>query len=315
MIPCFQRSYCWSVKEAAEWWNTACYGKSESGASAGKIVLAPSASADASQIASLPSTVVDGQQRLVSTSLLVACIRDAVQKNHADDNGFASSLDALLFFDGTTTPRIQVASKDVSEYTALLVGKIPSLRKQSMSLVKGLFDERLRSERMLSLGSLMTLAASLVDHLPIVSVTLADPSLSCQVYLWLQEKALFSEAASATKKTLGVYFSAGDLIRNLLLAPFLDVPLEEQSKIYSDLWSSWESRMTAEQLDAFLAHWVHAELQRSQAIPTDVEKKYDTCVRRLGNNFLLSSFTLNSSPSYPAACQPHQLARLDRRRH
>ena len=57
-----------------------------------------------------------------------------------------------------------------------------------------------------------------------------------QVFLWLQEKSLLGEAALVFNPTPGLYFTGVDMVRNLLLAPVIDLSLAEQELQHRKLW-------------------------------------------------------------------------------
>uniref|UniRef100_A0A7S4T7J1 Uncharacterized protein n=2 Tax=Alexandrium monilatum TaxID=311494 RepID=A0A7S4T7J1_9DINO len=86
-----------------------------------------------------------------------------------------------------------------------------------------------------------------------MAVTWKDPLAACQVYLWIQEKSLFSMAAQPDATMLGVRFRALDLARNLLMSPFLSGSVEDQERAYEELWLPWQAQFgSAAAADAFL---------------------------------------------------------------
>lgn len=76
VIPLFQRRYCWTEKQGANWWldvrNPTKRGGWNSSHNTGKIVVMKHGSGSVYQM-----VCIDGQQRLTTTTLLVAAIRDA----------------------------------------------------------------------------------------------------------------------------------------------------------------------------------------------------------------------------------------------
>ena len=57
-----------------------------------------------------------------------------------------------------------------------------------------------------------------------------------QVFLWLQEKSLFGEASLLYNPTPGVYFTAVDMARNLLLSPMMSESIADQERFYRQHW-------------------------------------------------------------------------------
>mmetsp|Transcript_8514 Transcript_8514/g.13817 ORF Transcript_8514/g.13817 Transcript_8514/m.13817 type:complete len:462 (+) Transcript_8514:152-1537(+) len=58
-----------------------------------------------------------------------------------------------------------------------------------------------------------------------------------QLFLWMQEKTLFGMGRMLFNPTPGVDFQAIDLVRNLLLAQYLDRELEFQDAMYIEKWA------------------------------------------------------------------------------
>lgn len=78
-----------------------------------------------------------------------------------------------------------------------------------------------------------------------------------QLFLWLQEKSLFSVGALLFNPSPGVKFCMSDLVRNLLLSYFASRARAEQEAFYMVHWVPLESCFeTAELFDGFLAGYV-----------------------------------------------------------
>merc|ERR1712126_101625 len=58
-----------------------------------------------------------------------------------------------------------------------------------------------------------------------------------QVFLWLQEKSLLGEGALVFNPAPGLFFTAVDMIRNVLLSPIMSKTMAEQEKLFLSLWS------------------------------------------------------------------------------
>ena len=56
------------------------------------------------------------------------------------------------------------------------------------------------------------------------------------MFLWLQEKSLLGEAALVFNPAPGLFFTGVDMIRNLILAPVIDLSLQEQEDFHRSLW-------------------------------------------------------------------------------
>ena len=90
-----------------------------------------------------------------------------------------------------------------------------------------------------------------------------------QVFLWLQEKSLFSMGALLFNPTPGIDFRGSDMCRNLVLAPHLDKKLEDQERIYRDRWlEPMEFRFPGPQeldklISEFVDHYVEQVLGKT----------------------------------------------------
>ena len=89
VIPLFQRRYCWTESQLIGWWNDMLNAKRNvpGGHSVGKIIFVRQAAetlGDAAGYHPTPEVLVcvDGQQRLTTTQLLVASLRDAALERH-----------------------------------------------------------------------------------------------------------------------------------------------------------------------------------------------------------------------------------------
>ena len=65
----------------------------------------------------------------------------------------------------------------------------------------------------------MELVHQTLDKMGVMYVEIVNEVNMAQVFLWLQEKSLFGEASLLFNPSPGVYFTATDMARNLLLSP------------------------------------------------------------------------------------------------
>ena len=66
---------------------------------------------------------------------------------------------------------------------------------------------------------LLELVHQTLDKMGVMYVEIVNKVNMAQVFLWLQEKSLFGEASLLFNPSPGVYFTATDMARNLLLSP------------------------------------------------------------------------------------------------
>lgn len=233
VIPLIQRPYCWE-KQIAGWWRDVAHGHRT-----GKIVLRPTPDA---------VDVIDGQQRITTCLLLIAAIKDAVKRCHEDPTfdreQLLRRLDKVLFRDAPacTQPTLIPSLLDRAPFFDLIGAKsVPSVslapierppETTFMGRAKAYFAERMGGMELRALESLAAKALGMT----VMRVAILNPIHLGQVFLWLQEKSLVSMGALLWNPSPGENFLACDLVRNMLLAPFLSLPMDEQEKIYREVW-------------------------------------------------------------------------------
>ena len=217
---------------------------------------------------------VDGQQRLTTTSLLIAAIADILHDilqsrdvKTEEDKQFVDSVlmqcDYCLFKDKNALLQ-SLNDQDLSSSMSQL-RLLPSDtdRKPFLQCILGnRIDSNLRNEieeesqilqtKMYfttSLKSVLShtetknrpkllwkLLQSSVIWMRMMKVTVESDVDLCQWFLWLQEKSLMGFASLLANDTPGVDFKAGVLIKNLLLSVFLEKSVEFQDDIYRQMW-------------------------------------------------------------------------------
>ena len=97
-----------------------------------------------------------------------------------------------------------------------------------------------------------------------------------QLFLWLQEKSLFSMGALLWNPSPGVTFRAADLVRNLLISPFAALPSAQLERLYVDRWiAPLESRVAGpDQMDRFLMAFLLREASQPGGAP--VHSRFET---------------------------------------
>jgi hypothetical protein len=80
-----------------------------------------------------------------------------------------------------------------------------------------------------------------------------------QVFLWMQEKALFGMGALLHNQQEGVDFRVADLVRNLVLSCFMHLPLVGQEKVYRELWLVPIELPIAHEIDAMIEAFIECK--------------------------------------------------------
>ena len=215
-------------------------------------------------------TLIDGQQRMTTTSLLVAAIRDAALKEGGTKK-LIEGLERILYVgeagEWSKGERTIQEGEDLdfcrllpsfhdrrSFFVAVTEGicqhrtvqDMEQLERSSLQMkAKRIFDSMIRNRLDSTCGSNASRRVSELEELSRqalykMGLTLAEiqgPGVNlAQVFLWLQEKTLFGEGALLHNPTPGVDFAASDLQRNLVLASVAGRSLAEQEQFYRDRW-------------------------------------------------------------------------------
>ena len=143
-VPVYQRSYSWDEDEVNDFWSD-LYGSYKSGSEyfIGNIVLSEQGTQDA-------ITIIDGQQRLATTQIMYAVIRDVFERNGDDKRAgivqdkYISSPDLES---GGDFPRLKLNSDDSPYYRKLIVDaedpETVSILKRSHQLIRESYEQLL----------------------------------------------------------------------------------------------------------------------------------------------------------------------------
>ena len=301
LIPIFQRKYCWTNELIQGWWQDLLHSPAEMGVGhrTGKLIFYPETrevSTD-SRDDGRSLLCVDGQQRLTTTMLLLAALRDALWERapagkeeevaelvdiihdvlFVDSEAGAAALedDALVeqLADGEDLPFVRLSPSyiDRAPFFACLLsaGRAQAaerFRESVQHRAKADFDANVAHvlHDRLSADQYVFHARRLLDralrHMTIMYVGVEARVDLPQLFLWMQEKALFSMGALLYNPRPGIRFHAVDFMRNLLLAAFVQQPAEEQARIYRDVWIHGLERNCSsdEDFDSLLAQFLQA---------------------------------------------------------
>jgi len=219
---------------------------------------------------------VDGQQRLTTSSLLISSIADILFELMQETldcvlqqkiQSLVNQCEALLFRDKAQLIRayesqtnetnifsqLRLLPSDVDRRPFLksMIGnrsqdiqlsELEASTESNMFKTKQFFDTYLKQqickinlkEKVRVIGKIFQ-SSVLWMKMMVVNVE-SDVNLS-QWFLWLQEKSLMGFASLLTNDNPGVDFRAGDLVKNLLLAAFLEKSVQFQDEIYRQLWT------------------------------------------------------------------------------
>ncbi len=221
-IPIYQRVYSWTQNQCAELWADL-----ERAAAADKehflgTVLYGEGGATKDEVREID--LVDGQQRFVTTSLLLTALSNAAHETEAPElQALAAGINERYLFarigDGAQT-KLELSRADQPTFAAVLEGtELPDEHELSTNITNNyrFFKDRLAN------AEDITRTLDGLSHLTVISAQLEEGDQAQSVF----------ESLNAKGKGL----SSADLIRNLLFAKF---GYEDQKRIYEQYWQPIE---------------------------------------------------------------------------
>lgn len=223
VIPVYQRNYTWSankeVKQYLEDLKSVLNGEYNNHF-LGIIIYIDKAI----DFSTKEFSVIDGQQRLTTTFLILYAIRYIMKENKMDDAILA--LDGQFLTNPFASERIKyklkplVADDDV--YQQIINEKLDEITKKGSTIYKNfvyIYDEIKRLNKNYDLNQILTA----LNQLYVVCIPLSEDDNAQKIF----------ESINAT----GVKLTASDLIRNFLL---MDMESEMQEKYYKEYWMEIE---------------------------------------------------------------------------
>jgi len=255
VIPLIQRRYCWHGETVWKWFEDVVRGKRDhiGNHNTGNIVLKKSDEQTPGFI------VIDGQQRITTTMLFITAVRDELKKLldtckklEVKITQVLNEIQDILFVEKSQSiARLLPSFYDRRPFTNILTSESEGSEASNNSgnisyqiLAKLFFSKRIQEEvaaqKIIHPEALLTFYSDLLhQQLDLMGVTFCEVmneiNLS-QVFLWLQEKSLFGEAALCFNPAPGLFFTSVDMVRNLLVSPIMSYPLADQESLFQELW-------------------------------------------------------------------------------
>ncbi|KAJ3236774.1 hypothetical protein HDU78_004438 [Chytriomyces hyalinus] len=280
-IPIMQRRFCWNDETLQKWFDDAA--KDIPGIDTATILY------NESDTRSYPTgrvrnckmarfrvreddsalVVIDGQQRLTSSSLLLAAIRDALMAQPTSgelEQVVEMTLDTIrkVLFSGPEGLDLDQVSEEAKMLedgaileAARLIPSYPDRRlfycligKNGYAAVQALFPESLSARvcvarnlfdslaTPLNARDLCSLTYSVLYNYTCMSNYLIAPNLNlAQMFQWFQELQINNELAFGGRVlTPGISFNTMDFSRNFFMSVCVDYDLEMQTWMYKQLW-------------------------------------------------------------------------------
>lgn len=241
VIPLFQRPYSWNQKHWSTLWQDVMELVDEPARRPhffGSTVTAPAKS--------VPQGVgkwllIDGQQRLTTTQLLLAALRDAAAHVGADSLAQKIEGQSLLtaYEDGDEQLKVLPTQGDREAFRAIIRRGIPLASR--LTDCYSSFLSRLKGRKELSGDLIERLYLVVVDRLSLVGITCDEQDNPHLIFESLNAK--------------GEKLTAGDLIRNFLL---MRIHVNEQQSVFDQYWRPIQDAL-GEQLTEFVRHYLMKE--------------------------------------------------------
>jgi len=235
VVPLFQRSYSWDVKEWDTLWDDLIE-IIEEGESRSHFI----GSIVTMQTQSVPEGVskhllIDGQQRLTTLFILLAAMRD---KARSEPGTLADQIDDLLlknrYQSDTDRYKLLPTQMDRDSFVAVMESS-PEVRNDQIHKARKYFDRRLRSAQA---PAIEVLRKTIVECLTVVSISL-DPD---------DNPHLIFESLNAKGRPL----SQADLIRNYF---FMRIHVKKQESMYLSLWKPMQDEL-GQDLTEYIRHFL-----------------------------------------------------------
>ena len=241
VIPLFQRPYSWNQKHWSTLWKDVVDLVEDANARPhffGSTVTAPARS--------VPQGVgkwllIDGQQRLTTTQLFLAALRD--EANHVGSQSLAQKIEgqSLLtaYEDGDEQLKVLPTQGDREAFRAII--RQGTRLNSRITDCHDFFLSRLRNRKERSGDLIERLYLVVVDRLSLVGITCDEQDNPHLIFESLNAK--------------GEKLTAADLIRNFLL---MRIHVNEQQHVFDQYWRPIQEALS-DQLTEFVRHYLMKE--------------------------------------------------------
>lgn len=183
-------------------------------------------------------SVIDGQQRLTTTFLILYAIRDILKENKKEDE--VQKLEARILTNPTSEENHRYKLKplvaDDEVYQQIVKGKLNEVSDKTSNVYNNFIFIKAKIQYWLSKGYTIEHILSSMDKLYIINVPISEDDNAQKIF----------ESINST----GAKLTAADLIRNYIL---MGLPSDHQDKLYNEYWKKIESYITsdAKKLESF----------------------------------------------------------------
>ena len=245
-VPRYQRSYSWTIDEINDFWTDvrdAAHDDSEY--FLGNVVLT-----EDEKVANVYS-IIDGQQRLVTTTILLAAMRDFYRRQNRNEVADAIQNVEICPLDTATyerTPRIQMNAIDNPFYSSyILKSEAVAAEKESHRLIEGaksrfdtLLDELVVASPATWAQEVSSISRFLQNHARVVSVYAATDADAFVIFETLNDR--------------GADLTIADLLKNYLFSKS-DKEIETVQNSWIEAMALLQEYQNEDQFITFLRHY------------------------------------------------------------
>ena len=263
IIPIYQRTYSWDEKRWETLWNDIIKIADKPAKDRhfiGSVVCYKTEEIDLPGVMK-QETVIDGQQRITTLSMLLLAVVRMYKKIGNEDAANQIYKNYLINVDAKDEEKYKLypTNKDRETYKALIEERENEIREPSKNLIEAF---RFFTEKLDESDDLLVKAYKGIQKLDLVYIGLSSESDNPQ---------LIFESMNST----GMQLTQGDLLRNYLL---LDLPNDKQEEVYKKYWQpieqDFDENTFKERFDYFLRDYLFMKQHQSSFRLDEGYEKY-----------------------------------------
>ncbi|MEH1935383.1 MAG: DUF262 and DUF1524 domain-containing protein [Nostoc sp.] len=245
IIPIYQRTYCWTLKQCQQLWNDIVRTGSDEKASGHFIGSVVYIDRGLYHVTSVPQLlVIDGQQRLTTLSLLLAAFGKALEETEAKLETSRRKIESYYLFnkeeEGEEQYKLLLTQSDKDTFIRQIEDcELPATVSPRIKENYQFFENQIRKQEID-----LNILYNGIKKLIIVDISLDR---------YRDDPQLIFESLNST----GLDLSQADMIRNYVL---MGLEPKEQEQIYNSYWfpmeQSFDKNASTEQFDRFIRDYL-----------------------------------------------------------
>lgn len=248
-IPAYQRIYSWGESQCEELWlDILRAGRFDRNHFLGTVLYSKDMDSAFSRL-----SIIDGQQRMMSLSLIVLALARFVRK-HPDGILDADDLESRYLLvqhpDGDRSFKLTPSHHDREGYLAVIEG-FDCGADAAISKNLSYFETKMGEE-----GFVLDELTEGLSNLSVIAVQVEDPEMAQSIFEGINSK--------------GVPLNVADMVRNYLL---LAESHDEQTRLYEEYWKPSQEMFTPDpgslRLNSAIKSWISVRLKGARILSVD----------------------------------------------